>query len=150
MFSKKKLNDDGRDRIRIMEALTSFCWEIIDMYHHGIGPGALEPMTPALAKSMIADEINRQLGEPIVSGESRYARLRIAGNSHANVLMALGELAPGKVVTARWVGPRDDEDDLVLYATIRCESTEVLASILVKLEEKGMEVRDGTFGLFLR
>jgi hypothetical protein len=148
MFGKKPPR--GEARIREIESLTAFCWEIVDMYHQGQGPTNKEPMSPSLAKGMIADEINRTLGQPLLDQEWRHVRLRIAGTEHVDILEAIEELAPGRVVTARWLGARDDEDDLVLYATIKCDQIVDLAKILRGLEEKGLEVRDGTFGLFVR
>jgi len=148
MFGKNK--DDGENRIRQIEALTTFAWEIIDLYHLGIGPSAHEPMSPSLAKAMIADEINRQLGGPLQGGDWNHARLRIGGSEHTSILEALSELTHGGVVTARWVGAREDEDELVLYATIKCSGIDELSRILHGLEERKLEVRDGTYGLFVK
>ena len=150
MFGKKKDVDNGEDRVRIINAIISFTEEIIDMYHHGIGPGALEPMTPALAKMMIADEVNRQLGEDRTNKDWQIARLRIAGCSQLAILNALNKVAPGKVIALRWVGKRDDEDDTVVYASVKCHDVVTLTKIIILLEENKLEVRDGTFGLFLR
>lgn len=150
MFRKKNQELEVEDRLRVMEGLVSFCSEIIDMYHQGIGPRALEPMTPGLAKMMIADEIHRQLGGAGMGGEHRYARLRINGSDQSKILCDLDDVKPGCIVTTRWLGPREQEDETVLYATIRCDSAKELADIIMSLEEKGMGVRDGTFGLFLR
>jgi len=138
---------DGENRVRQIEGLASYVWEIIDMYHLGIGPGTKEPMSPSLAKSMIADEINRVLGEPLLAQEWKHVRLRIAGNTHVSILDVLAKYA---VVTARWVGKREDEDELVLYATIKCDNIGILSEVLKDLEGAGLEVRDGTFGLFVR
>lgn len=149
MWGKKSSSgdDSGENRIRIIEALTTFAWEVIDMYHQGIGPGAHEPMSPSLAKAMIGDEINRQLGEPLLAQEWRHARLRIAGPEHIKILAVLSKY---EVVTARWIGARDDEDELVLYATIKCDNIGVLEKVLKELAAEKLEVRDGTFGLFVR
>jgi len=149
MFGKKKNNDVGENRIRLIEGLTTFCWEIIDLYHQGQGPTTHEPMSPSLAKSMIADEINRQLGEPLLREEWKHARLRISGADQREMLKALHEIG-ADIVTARWIGARDEEDDVVLYVTIRCSDSAQLNTVLQGLEERQMEVRDGTFGLFVR
>jgi hypothetical protein len=144
----KKDSDNGENRIRLIEGLTAFCWEIIDLYHQGQGATTHEPMSPSLAKSMIADEINRQLGEPLLQDEWKHARLRVAGPTHS-VLEALHELK-ADIVTARWIGAREEEDEVILYVTIRCFDTQRLNNILRGLEERHFEVRDGTFGLFVR
>jgi hypothetical protein len=149
MFRKNKIQDSGENRIRQIEGLTTFCWEIIDLYHQGQGPTTHEPMSPSLAKSMIADEINRQLGEPLLNQEWKHARLRIAGPDQGQMLQALNELE-ADVVTARWIGAREEEDEVVLYVTIRCPDIRYLNTILLGLEERHLEVRDGTFGLFVR
>lgn len=146
----KKSDDSGENRVRMIDGLTQYAWEVIDLYHQGQGPTSHEPMSPSLAKSMIADEINRQLGEPLLSEEWKHARLRIEGSKHTEILEALNELSPGGVITTRWVGARDDEDELVLYATIKCPDIASLTRILKGLEERDLEVRDGTFGLFVR
>lgn len=149
MFGKKK-NEGGENRIRLIEGLTTFCWEIIDLYHQGQGPTTHEPMSPSLAKSMIADEINRQLGEPLFQQEGwKHARLRISGPGKSEMLEALHEL-DADIVTARWIGAREEEDEVVLYVTIRCLDTRHMNNILRGLEERQLEVRDGTFGLFVR
>lgn len=147
MWGKTKNKDSGENRIRLIDGLTSYAWEVIDMYHQGIGSKSNEPMSPSLAKGMIADEINRQLGEPLLANEWKHVRLRISGESHVKILAALSEY---DVVTVRWVGARDDEDDLVVYATIKCDNVETLRKVLTDLEDQALEVRDGTFGLFVR
>jgi len=150
MFGKKKSHEEGgENRIRLIEGLTTFCWEIIDLYHQGQGPTTHEPMSPSLAKSMIADEINRQLGEPLLGQEWKHARLRIAGPDQSEMLQALHELE-ADIVTARWIGAREKEDEVVLYVTIRCPDIQHMNNILRGLEERQLEVRDGTFGLFVR
>lgn len=145
----KKNQESGENRIRLIEGLTTFVWEIIDLYHQGQGPTTAEPMSPSLAKSMVADEINRQLGEPLLNDEWKHARLRIAGPDQVTMLQALHELK-ADIVTARWIGAREDEDEVVLYVTIRCPDILHMNKILRGLEEAKMEVRDGTFGLFVR
>lgn len=148
-WKKKSKEDDGENRIRQIEGLTTFTWEIIDLYHQGQGPTTHEPMSPSLAKSMIADEINRQLGEPLLKQDWKHTRLRIAGPGQSEMLEALHELE-ADIVTARWIGAREDEDEVVLYVTIRCPDTRYMNTILRGLEERKLEVRDGTFGLFVR
>jgi hypothetical protein len=106
-------------------------------------------MSPGLAKMMIADEINRQLSQPLKE-KWHHVRLRIKGPDQLGILTALHELAPGKVITARWLGPRDDEDETVLYATLKCDDISDLTRIISGLEELAFEVRDGAFGLFIR
>jgi len=151
MFNREKKGGDGKEnRVRIIEGLISFIWEVVDMYHQGVGPGAHEPMSPALAKSMIADEINRQLGEPLLEGEWKHARLRISGSDLTHILGVLQILTVDRVVTLRWVGARDREDDAVVYATVKCSQVSELTHLVLALEKEGLEVRDGTFGLFVR
>lgn len=149
MFGRKQSQDTGENRIRQIEGLTTFCWEVIDLYHQGQGPTTHEPMSPSLAKSMIGDEINRQLGEPLLQEEWKLARLRIAGPGQSEMLEALHELE-ASVVTARWIGAREEEDEVILYVTIRCPDTRHMNNIMRGLEERDLEVRDGTFGLFVR
>ena len=150
MWGKRKTEDLGENRIRLIEGLTTFCWEIIDLYHQGQGPTTHEPMSPSLAKSMISDEINRQLGEPLLKQQEwKHARLRIAGPDRSEMLDVLHEL-DADIVTARWIGAREEEDEVVLYVTIRCPDTRHMNTILRGLEERQLEVRDGTFGLFVR
>jgi hypothetical protein len=65
------------------------------------------------------------------------------------MLQALHELK-ANIVTARWIGAREEEDEVILYVTIRCPNTQHMNNILRGLEERSLEVRDGTFGLFVR
>lgn len=145
----KRTRDTGENAIRIINAITSFADEVIDMYHHGIGPGALEPMTPALAKMMIADEVHRQLGEDRSGADWQVARLRIAGNDHVKILAKLDEIGV-QTISARWVGKRNIEDDTVVYAWVKCSDVNEVVRITSELKKSGFEVRDGSFGLFLR
>lgn len=143
MLGKNK----AEERVRLVEHLKTFCWQIIDMYQEGNGPGAMEPMSPALAKSMIGDEITRQLLGSVTGPSPSY--LRITGNDKLQILAAL---IPYKknIISARWIGPRNGGDTTAAYVTVRMKDIEALSELLLHLEGAELDVRDGTFGVFLK
>jgi hypothetical protein len=134
--------------VEAIEHLKHWSGIVIDAYREGSGPGATEPMTPEMAKALIWNEIQRcltavqlQVSESQEVGKSSWLRIK---GSKSEIMNALEEY---DVKTLRWLGPRNEGDACVVYAVIDVGYLEDVRRAIDHLEDLGLEVRDGSFGI---
>ena len=129
-----------------IEHLKSFAALIIDEYHEGTAPD------PAAAKLRFWEEIQRCLGQEQegqkVEGTPLWVRLQ--GKNTVEVMRklhkAVDDSMQARVINFRWIGPREEGHQSVGWAVIDVPDFTTAFNVFVRLEESGLNVRDGNFG----
>lgn len=140
-----------------LEYLKHFVGLVIDAFQEGAGPTG-QVLGPDMAKAVVWNELQRCLA-PAVAGEAATAgipvwlRLAKEGAVETDLLMALhnacaaASSAAGqtRVLTFRWMGPRQPSDATVAYVVVAVPGTPELLGLLRALRVEGVEARDGTY-----
>jgi hypothetical protein len=147
---------DSKDTtLRKIEHLKTWVGMVIDAYKDGMAGGkGGEPMGPDMAKALIWNELHRVLQDPLPADPANFpAYLRISGKSVEHILTMLGESETinKSILSLRWLGSRGEEGGVaVAYAILRVDDLRKLATLVTAMETNDLQIRDGTFGLFVR